>query len=198
MNNRNRPDVMRILGYIMLGLLIAGFLAWRWGLIPSIEAAPEAETASVTVHGGLPNPMPEVRHIQTVNDADIDLVVKTIACEAPHEPIEGIIAVASVIRTRVEERGLTYEQVVTEHRIVDGIDRYQFSCMNPNVPRRTLSTGHYLILAWITEGVMSGELENPFPGANLYYSACLIPPPYWAYKTEYLGQIGCHRFYRSE
>jgi len=195
MNNRNRPDVIRILGYVMLGLLIAGFLAWRWGLIPSREASLEG----VTVHGGLPDPMPEVERLQSVNDADVDLMVRTLSCEAPNEPVDGLIAVAWVIRTRVEQKGLTYEQVIKEP--------FQFSCFNSWIPLRlkrlrdtpqeALSPSHYATLKWIAQGVVSGELDNPLLGATHYYSSCLIAPPFWVSKFEFVGQVGCHRFYRG-
>jgi len=194
MKNRNRPDVIRILGYIMLGLLIAAFLAWRWGLIPTTEAA----TEPIKAFPVLSNPMPEVEKHR--NDSAIDLVTRTLACEAPNEPVEGLIAVAWVIRTRVEQKGLTYEQVITEP--------YQFSCFNSwvpehlkrlrDTPQEVLSPSHYATLKWIAQGVVSGELPNPFPRATHYFSSCLITPPFWAYKFEFAGQVGCHRFYRRE
>lgn len=198
MNNRNSPDVVRILGYILLFLILWCVIWKAYALISPVEAAPEVETKIVAVHGGLPNPMPEVQRHN--NDAEIDLVVKTLACEAPHEPVEGLVAVAWVIRTRTKRKGLSYEQVVKEP--------YQFSCWNSwipehlkrlrDTPEEILSRSHYETLRWIAQGVVSGELSNPLPGATHYYSSCLISAPFWASKFEFAGQIGCHRFYRGE
>lgn len=174
-----RPDIKGYIRYIFLGIVFWLVLAVLCGSLPRIEAKP------VIVHGGLPDPMPEVERLRK---GDAEIVVEALSCESPYEPVEGIVAVAWVIRTRVEQKNLTYEQVVKEP--------YQFSCLNPGIPRTALSKGHYLILKWIAEGVISGELGNPFPGATHYFSSCLISPPFWAYKMTYAGQIGCHRFYR--
>lgn len=198
MNNRNSPDVIRILGYILLFLILWAVIWKAYSLIPLAEAAPEVEAGLMLVHGGLPDPRAAIEAHR--NDGDVHLLVRTLACECPYEPADGLIAVAWVIRTRVEQKGLTYEQVITEP--------YQFSCWNSwapehlrrlrDNPQDVLSPSHYATLKWIAQGVISGELDNPLSGATHYYSSCLISPPFWAHKFEFAGQIGCHRFYRRE
>jgi len=191
-------DIKGIARYVVLFLFLCWVIWKALSMIPAIEASPKVEGKPVKVHGGLQSPMPEIEKHR--NDSAIDLVTRTLACEAPHEPVEGLIAVAWVIRTRVEQKGLTYEQVITEP--------YQFSCFNSwvpehlkrlrDVPEEILSPSHYATLKWIAQGVVSGELSNPFPGATHYYSHCLIPAPFWATQSRYAGTIGCHKFYKSE
>lgn len=217
MANRNRIDTKGVLRYLLLFLILCRVIWWAYSLIPQLEPLPEVKAEPAIVHGGLPDPMSEINRIQglaTASDVtemvteehygnteyDIGLLTRTLACESPNEPIKGIIAVAWVIRTRVEQKQLTYEQVITEP--------YQFSCFNSWIPlhlkqlrdgpQEVLSPSHYATLKWIAERVVSGELSNPLPGATHYYSSCLIHAPFWASKFEFLGQIGCHRFYKGE
>lgn len=204
---RNRPDLIRILGYIALGVIIGLVLWWGFSQIQPVEAAPKmGRPVFCPALNFCPTWMGDVKwetFVQKSSDftqEELDLVVRTLACESPYEPLSGIRAVAHVIKTRVETRNLSYEQVVKEP--------WQFSCWNSHIPRRliqlrdepreALGTERYNALKWIAMGVMSGDLSDPFPGADLYYSHCSIRPPFWVYQSEFLGRIGCHSFYKSK
>lgn len=175
-------DRRTVLRYFLIAAIL-WLLLWR--LYSLIEPITIVEASSVIVHGGLADPMPEIEEHRS--DETVGLIARALACECPNEPIKGIIAVAWVIRTRVEQKGLTYEQVIKEP--------YQFSCFNGGTPEIAVSKSHYETLRWIANGVIKGELDNPLPGATHYYSHCLIAPPFWVYSMTELGTIGCHGFY---
>lgn len=205
----NRPDRIGILRYAVLFVLLWIFLYGCFVKLPPLEAKPAGRSegpricpapAWCPMWAGDARLEEFAQKSVRVDREALELVVRTLAAECPYEPPTGMKAVAWVIKTRMQNRNLTYEQVIKQP--------LQFSCWNAWVPpwieqlrdepRETLGASKYMQLRWIAIGVMSGELGNPFPGANLYYSHCLIDPPRWAYRAEYLGSVGCHSFYKSK
>lgn len=211
-----RLDFASVFEYAVLFVLLWLIFQNVFFQIPPLEAAPEeGEPVFCSVPRFCPAWFSDVnletfaQRFWNFTRKDLNYVIRTIACEAPHEPLSGIRAVVHVIKTRTAERGLSYADVVTESRLTpQGYWVWQFSCWADYVPlrlknlrdrpRETLGAERYNELKWIALGVMLGDLSDPFPGANLYYSHCSIAPPFWAYRTEYLGSIGCHSFYKSE
>ena len=49
----------------------------------------------------------------------------------------------------------------------------------------------------IVEGVLSGEISNPAPGADSYFDDS-IPAPYWADQEKFVGKIGRIFFYNLD
>lgn len=130
---------------------------------------------------------------------DLHYMIGTLACECPYEPERGIEAVAWVILTRAERKGMTIKETVLKPA--------QFPCWESWIPdylkylrdepKSALGDGFYKI-RHIVIGVLNGNIPNPMPGATHYYSHCLIDPPYWTKYGEFLGEIGCHSFYGLE
>lgn len=209
LRNRNRLDLIRVMGYLAWGIVIWLIFWLGFSLItPRTDASAMTSESivpseSLIVHGGLPDPMSAIAEVvsaiaETVVPDDIELVVKTVICECgANEPLGCYTAVAHTIRTRAEKRSLTYEQVVLEP--------YQYSCWNAYIPaslewlrdnpEEALPVGYYETIRSIVGGVFSDEQPNLFPGADHYYSACLIGQPFWVAQATFLGQIGCHKFY---
>lgn len=130
--------------------------------------------------------------------------------EARSEPIEGVVAVANVIRNRVERPGWwghSYGEVATAPM--------QFSCLDgpgKNYQRvlavaQALAEGRavngkdgqpdakYLTCAWTARGMVAGFLPQNVPNCTHYHTATLVPRPHWAQGVPPLKQIGGHVFY---
>jgi len=180
---------MLAIGVVIWATLFSGLLDGLKGITPpGISRVPEAMAAVINEAGFLDYP-----------ESELDLVVRTVACECgPNEPLGCYSAVAYTIRIRAEERSLAYEQVVLEP--------YQYSCWNTHIPaslkqlrddpQEVLPLGYYQIIKGIVMSVLSGEAQTQFEGANHYYSRCLVREPFWVSQATYLGEVGCHRFYR--
>lgn len=198
LRNRNRPDLIRGMGYLMLGIAIWLIFWLGFSLItPLTTEAKVMVEEGLVVHGGLLSPMPAIAEAKALGD--IELVAKTVICECgANEPLGCYAAVAHTIVIRALERNLTHEQVVLEP--------YQYSCWNSDIPaslewlrdnpQKALPVGYYRTIRDIVKGVLYGEAESQFPGADHYYSACLIGQPFWVAQATFLGQVGCHKFYR--
>lgn len=213
---KRRLDWRSVIDYFVLFVsicLVLGGIAFQ---VRPLEAAPPegeqlfcpAPNYCLNLMGGLRRE-PFVPLPPDYTPEDLENVVRTICCEAPHEPPSGIKAAVHVIKTRVKERDLSYTEVVGQNGLTPkGYRVWQFSCWAPWIPdnlkrlrdepRKALGDAKYTEIEWIVRGVISGELSNPFPGANLYYSRCSIAPPSWTYRSEFLGCIGCHCFYKSK
>jgi spore germination cell wall hydrolase CwlJ-like protein len=112
--------------------------------------------------------------------ADPGVVVRTIAYEASGESIEGMTAVASVIKQRAIDRNLTPEAVVLQAK--------QFSCWDKGKPTQSRK----LKPKEITAAVNAWSMAEP-EGFNHYcrYDA----HPSWAAKAKESKRIGNHIFY---
>lgn len=132
--------------------------------------------------------------------------------EARSEPIEGVVAVANVIRNRALKPGWWgkgFSGVV--------LKPYQFSCLNPiggerNYDRlKTLALKlaanepiqdkkgepdqKWLTCAWVARGVIGGFLPENTGNSAHYHTVNLQPRPEWAQKRIPTKQVAGHVFY---
>lgn len=130
---------------------------------------------------------------------EVGLLASSIACEAGTESREGRRGVAWVAKTRHDMMGQSYTEVLLEP---GAFTCWQLEAGSPQTEIRD----HYCEILELEEcqeiltvaiNVINGWVKNPMPGATHFYSACQIEEPSWANDMEYLGQIGCHRFYVS-
>ncbi len=120
----------------------------------------------------------------------------TILGEARGEPIEGQIAVAWVIRNRVEHgwRGTDYKSVVLAPK--------QFSCWNKGDPNLALlqaikgAPKEFMGALGIMLAVYGDKLPDPTRGAVSYYNPAIVEPS-WAPSMIVTAAIGRHRFLRE-
>lgn len=140
------------------------------------------------------------------------IVAITIWAEARAEAIEGRIAVANVIRNRVQAKrrawGTTYRDIC--------LAPWQFSCWTPKGGAvnyaRVMDTVRLLTDAgsrkrspvlveclWIADGLIDAKFGDNVHAATHYYSpAAMHMPgavPKWADGLEPVAVIGAHRFY---
>jgi N-acetylmuramoyl-L-alanine amidase len=130
----------------------------------------------------------------------------TLWGEARSEPIEGIVAVACVIRNRKADTRWpdTYRDVCLQRR--------QFSCWRPEGGEknylRMLEIGGQMAArtpvtlksleqcAWVALGITRGVLDDRAKGGNHYHTASLAPRPSWAKNAVPVVQSGSHVFYK--
>lgn len=133
-------------------------------------------------------------------------VAATLWGEARSEPVQGIVAVANVIRNRVKNPGWwgdSYSSVVLAPK--------QFSCWSPEGGQRNYDRLLGLMQLFaagtpITEPsqrecigiahlVIGEYLRDNTKGATHYVVATMTPRPKWARGHVPLIQIGSHSFY---
>lgn len=139
-------------------------------------------------------------------------LICTLLGECAKEPVEGQIAVASVIRNRVDHPrwwGRGWKGVCLKDA--------QFSCWwekNDNTQRvydlaaalmaRTDATGQRSVvgqLHWVASGVMDGLLLDNTDGADHYLARWLYESPdcpWWARRNPLTAKVGNHVFLRLE
>lgn len=140
--------------------------------------------------------------------SDFEAFWLTLWAEVRGEPIEGIVAVASVIRNRVGKRfGASYRAVCLAPN--------QFSCWNPGddrnhvllMERARLVVGDYAErstqpldpmtrqLKYLAQGIMNGDLLDSTAGADHYLTKTRFQsrPPEWAVDRT-ATFIGAHAF----
>lgn len=144
---------------------------------------------------------------------DLKYLALTIYGEARGEPIEGQIAVASVIRNRIIKNLQTWP--AKEGQFVDiCLTDKQFSCWNKSDPNYTeLNTlviemeradfiPNYILkqCLFLAKGIISGELHSNIKGAthyletNLYERLKHTDPNHWANKLAFITTKGHHTF----
>lgn len=116
--------------------------------------------------------------------------------EARNEPREGKVALAFSILNRVQNPkwwGSSINSVITKP--------WQYSSFtDPNdkqlikYPQDGTVWEECLDVAC---KVIDGLEKNPVPGADSYY-ATYIPKPKWAQESQFVAQIGGHRFYNTD
>ena len=140
--------------------------------------------------------------------ADWQCVAVCLYGEARSEPIQGIVAVASVIQNRIKANswfGKDWREVV--------LKPYQFSMWHPNGGQmnytrvlalaQKLAAGEsvtepkWLQCAWTARGAMGGFLLDNTRNATHYHTATLTPRPKWAQGVTPVCQIGGHVFYNK-
>ncbi len=127
--------------------------------------------------------------------ASPDIVVMTIAYESSGEPFEAQVQVASVIRTRAIERGLTPEQVCLQwswaKRKGKRVKVWQFSCWGrKDLKPRTTAELRKARRAWEASKTMKHDV-------NLYHDTSVTP--WWAKsdKVKFVRQVGRLKFYKE-
>lgn len=141
-----------------------------------------------------------------ISPRDLELLARTIYGEARGEAWEGKIAVAWVIRNRVEVDlhgdgkpdwwGEGYAQVC--------LTPYQFSCWNkndPNLPKLlgvTVEDPYFRVCLAAAAAVVSNLVPDPTKGARHYKTTTLAWPASWGPQRIPLARIGSHSFYRLE
>lgn len=148
---------------------------------------------------------PQMREIVEALPDDAILGL-TLWGEARSEPIEGIVAVASVIRNRKHDKRWpdTYRGVCLQRR--------QFSCWRPEggpgnynhllkiagqlANKETVTLKSLEQCAWVALGFTKEALYDRVKGANHYHTAALTPRPHWAQDVVPVTQVTTHVFYK--
>jgi N-acetylmuramoyl-L-alanine amidase len=140
------------------------------------------------------------------------IVALVLYGEARSEPIEGLVAVANVLRNRVKRPswwGSTYTEVATAKRQfsclhpLDGERNYQqvlrvaqaLAGNQPVVTAKGVPDQKYLTCAWTARGLVAGFLPENTKGSTHYHTAALTPRPNWAQDHVPVCQRGAHVFY---
>lgn len=141
-----------------------------------------------------------------VSNEDVQTLALTLWGEARSEGREGVIAVAWVIRNRVELDlnrdgqpdwwGEGYAQVCRTP--------YQFSCWNKTDPNRPYLIGaksippaQLLMCIEVAQSVMNNAVPDPTNGATHYYATNMRKPPSWAATAQHTETIGRHVFFKG-
>jgi len=146
---------------------------------------------------------------------DVQMVALILYGEARSEPVQGIVAVGSVIRNRVNTDlhndkkpdwwGEGYKGVCAQS--------WQFSCLHPkggegNYTRvrdfaERLISGQPITAAnerqciWVAHGIVGNYAIDPTKGSNHYHTATMTPRPTWAKGHTPAVQVGGHSFYAT-
>lgn len=125
------------------------------------------------------------------------LAIWTIIQEARNQPIEGMIAVGEVIRTRTENK--IQSDGTVESTILKPFQFSGWNTLDPNridafrVPPEILTKATY---AWNHSYIYKNKYSL---GATHYYNPkIVVKTPDWALKGIKLTTIGDHDFYKVE
>jgi len=139
--------------------------------------------------------------------SDEQVLALTLFGEARGEPMEGMLAVAAVIRNRVKADlghdgkadwwGEGYRGVCLKDK--------QFSCWNDGDPTQLAVLEHAATIAspgpkmhlllWIAQGTVHGYLSDTLFGATHYHATRITPS--WIATMIPVAQRGQHIFYRE-
>lgn len=127
--------------------------------------------------------------------SELDLLTGCIVGEASGEPTDGQVAVALVIRTRVEHPrwwGRNWREVILADK--------QFSCWQDINAYRIIQARHNRTVSWakaalIAQGVYTGVTQDFLDRATHYHAVSVSPK--WATDMIRIDQIGDHVFYRD-
>lgn len=143
--------------------------------------------------------------------SEFDVLWLTLWAEARGEPVEGVIAVASVIRNRARyplRFGRGYKGVCLKSK--------QFSCWNPGTDInhvRLIKMAERIVsdyqvrsmlvyddvtrqIQYIAQGIMGGQLLDNTRKSDHYLTTALFEtkPPAWARGKSPVAYIGAHAF----
>jgi len=136
---------------------------------------------------------------------DPQVFIVTLYGEARSEPVEGIIAVASCVRNRVQDGrwGKSYRAVC--------LAPWQFSCWSPKGGTRNFDRVSTLVrtmaekkavtdpvireLAYFAHGFIHDLIRDTVKGSTHYHTATLQPRPKWAQDVVPAVQRASHVFY---
>src|SRR5574343_89233 len=131
-----------------------------------------------------------------------DVVALTLYGEARGEPLEGQLAVASVLMNRKADGrwGRTFMQVCLATR--------QFSCWNAKDPNEALlhrisadierfasNDAALRRCLWLADGLVAGLMPSTVKSATHYYATSLRDTPRWAKTGTPVGRVGNHLFF---
>lgn len=130
---------------------------------------------------------------------ELDALARTLWGEARSESPEGKIAVAWVIRNRVNKPswwGKTILSVIHKP--------WQFSCWNKSDPnykflsgQRKIPQKEYDECAELALKVFKNEVEDPTNGATHYFAPKVVKAPSWTKGAKLTVTIGGHKFYKD-
>lgn len=125
---------------------------------------------------------------------DIELLTALVMGEAEAEPLLGKIAVACVVRNRVNDKRWpdTWKEVMLQPK--------QFSCFLPEYFRPSIIKQDQQNPVWRESyfsafGVYNRYILAEARGAN-HYHANYIETPYWVVGKTPVLEIGKHKFYK--
>lgn len=134
---------------------------------------------------------------------DREYIGLTLYGEARGESLEGKVAVANVLKNRVQSGrwGKNYEAVTLAPK--------QFSCWNgndPNLPKLraladalsdgiTPSDPALGACLWVADGLLGGHLPNPVQDATHYFAVSMKDAPAWSRSGEFVARVGNHLFF---
>jgi spore germination cell wall hydrolase CwlJ-like protein len=125
---------------------------------------------------------------------EFDLFIACLRGEAEGEPFIGKLAIACVIRNRVNDKRWpnTYKEVMLQHK--------QFSCFLPKYFRpETLTAakdkGYWRECKYAAFGIYHKWVRDITDGANHYHTKDISPP--WSSKMELVFEAGNHLFFKG-
>ncbi len=127
----------------------------------------------------------------------VELIARTVFGEARGETHQGKVAVAWVIKNRVDNPswwGTTVQEVC--------LNPFQFSCWNRRDPNHdtTLATPlddeRLAEIVQLCDGVSAGRIKDPTNGADSYCETPLRHQLAWAKHRSPTAVIGHHTFYK--
>jgi hypothetical protein len=146
-------------------------------------------------------------------------LVSTLIGEVLNEPLDGILAVATTIRNRVEADIWTDRKPDWwgEGYVGVCLKGWQFSCWwqkNANANRvyavaaallqdqeqTSIPASRFAAIAWVAKQVMAGRVPDLSGGADHYLTTTLLrkKPPVWAKTKPSIVRAGAHSFFRLE
>lgn len=132
-----------------------------------------------------------------LNNDDVAALAAAIYGEARNQGPLGRAAVGHTALTRSQIADVPVADVVYGS-VSDKYGQYSFA--NPNDPNARTVAGApendpdgWAEAVETAKGVLSGEIENPVPGATNYKTSAVSPA--WADKASNLGKVGAHTFY---
>jgi len=126
----------------------------------------------------------------------LDIMARTLYGEVRGETWEGKVAVAWVIRHRVDRPGWWGNDIISVCRA-----KQQFSCWNkndPNLPKLTSVTiAHPAFRECLaaTAAVLSNNIPDPIKGSTHYHTRGVIP--IWSKGLIPVKEIGSHLFFNN-
>lgn len=128
--------------------------------------------------------------------SDEEVTALTVWGEARGEPFGGKVAVAWVIRNRVEKGGWwgdTYETVCKKP--------WQFTCWHDHNKDKMLSVKAddpmYMDSLDAARGAIGGQFPDPTGGATHYFNPDVVAAPKWALSATETVRIGNHLFFKG-
>lgn len=125
----------------------------------------------------------------------LELLIACVMGEAEAEPLLGKIAVACVVRNRVNDHRWpnSYKEVL--------LQRSQFSCFLPKYFRPVILKHRFKDIYWreckyAAWGVYFNWVMDVTNGANHYHSVDMEEPPYWAKGEHPVLRLGSAWFYK--